>query len=97
LLHTWSMADFDAIYEPNFPVCTNKINFNRDGGGPTQIFMYFDLFFVVKGVLTVRIGFNLDFFYTSMAYYSELWKEFLHTQKKNIVLKKVYISRGGQG
>ena len=24
MLHTWSMADFEAIFEPNFPVCTNK-------------------------------------------------------------------------
>ena len=45
----------------------------------------------------MRIGFNLGFFDTSMAYYSELGKEFLHTQKKNIVLKKDYISRGVQG
>ena len=40
----------------------------------------------------MRIGFNLGFFDTSMAYYSELGKEFLHTQKN--VLKKVSFQEG---
>ena len=90
------MADFEAIYKPNFPVCTNKINFNRDGGGPTPIFtlLEFYLFSVFKGVLTVRIGFNLGFFDTSMAYYSELGKEFLHTHKKKC-FKKILHFKGG--
>jgi len=91
------MADFEAIYEPNFPVCTNKINFNRDGGGPTPEFtlLEFYLFLVFKGVLRVRIGFTMGFFDTSMAYYSELGKEFLHTHKN--CLKKSFISRRVQG
>ena len=74
------MADFEAIYEPNFPVCTNKINFNRDGGGPTPIFTLLEFYLLIV-FKAVRIDFILGFFDTSMAYYSELGKEFLHKKR----------------